>query len=105
MANDRGMASEPAPAVVLPPQGPIGQRLRINVGPIDAVRRRAAEGEWRSIGPAAAHRCSPTSTPPSFAATTSPRLGFTGNFIALACQSLGGRPAVADFDHFTLPRG
>jgi xylan 1,4-beta-xylosidase len=26
--------------------------------------------------------------------------GFTGTFIALACQDLAGTQAVADFDHF-----
>lgn len=103
--NDRGMASEPALPVVLPPQGPIGLRLRIN-GPTMQFAWRAAEGEWRSIGPAL-----PTAMLSDEHATefrgdnVAQGFGFTGNFIALACQSLGGRPAVADFDHFRYREG
>jgi xylan 1,4-beta-xylosidase len=97
-----GVPSEPAPAVPLPARGAVDLGLDI-----DRTRmqfRWSLDGaSWRSFGPAL-----PTDfLSDEFACQQTDgffhSFGFTGNFIALACQDLATRgegQAVADFDYF-----
>jgi xylan 1,4-beta-xylosidase len=100
LVNRDGIATEPVPALALPPVGTV--RLALT---LDHAQLRFAYaldgGHWQDVGPAIAS----TFLSDEFACQQRDgffhSFGFTGNFIALACQDLAGTRLHADFDHFS----
>lgn len=105
VVNDHTAASEPALPRPLPAGGAIGLRVRFQ-GSTLRFSWRLAGGEWEEIGPALPMALLSDEHATHFSGDNVARsFGFTGNYIGLACQSLGGVPAVADFAHFRYREG
>ena len=105
MLNDRGGPSEPALPQPLPATGVVGLRVRFE-GSTLRFSWRIGTGNWQAIGPALPMSLLSDEHATHFQGDNVARsFGFTGNYIGLACQSLGGVPAVADFDHFRYSEG
>jgi xylan 1,4-beta-xylosidase len=100
MINNRGAPSEPAVARPLPAAGTVGLRVRFE-GSTLRFSWRMAGADWQDIGPALPMALLSDEHATHFQGDNVARsFGFTGNYIGLACQSLGGVPVVADFEHF-----
>jgi xylan 1,4-beta-xylosidase len=94
-----GVPSEPAPALRLPSSGTVALGVDFDVDHFQfRVRVTAA---WQTFGPA----INADFLSDEFACQQTNgffhSFGFTGNFIALACQDLAGTRLHADFDHFS----
>lgn len=105
MVNDRGGPSEPALPQPLPANGAVGLRVRFAGTTLRFCWRMEAT-DWQDIGPALPMALLSDEHATHFQGDNVARsFGFTGNCIGLACQSLGGVPAVADFAHFRYGEG
>lgn len=103
--NDRGTAREPALPVVLPATGAIGLRVQLR-GEAMQFGWHAGDGHWRDVGPVLRTAMLSDEHATEFRGDNIAQgFGFTGNFLGLACQSLGGADVVADFDHFRYREG
>jgi xylan 1,4-beta-xylosidase len=58
------------------------------------------EGDWQPFGPALNTAMLSDEHATTFDGGFARSFGFTGNFIGIACQDLGGTRQHADFDHF-----
>lgn len=97
--NDRGVPRAPVQPLAVPRGARVGLRVRFS-GASFQFSYAFAGGPWLPFGPPL-----PTSMLSDEHATTfdggyARSFGFTGNFIGLACQDLGGTRLHADFDHF-----
>jgi xylan 1,4-beta-xylosidase len=94
-----GVPSEPLPPLALPPSGVIHLALTFDVEQMQFAHSLDGAA-WQDIGPA----IGTAFLSDEFACQERNgffhSFGFTGNFIALACQDLAGTRAHADFDYF-----
>ncbi|MFT3955009.1 MAG: glycoside hydrolase family 43 protein [Piscinibacter sp.] len=103
--NDRGAPSEPALPRPLPASGEVGLRVRF-AGTTLRFSWRVDGTDWQDIGPPLPMALLSDEHATHFEGDNVARsFGFTGNYIGLACQSLGGVLAVADFAYFRYSEG
>ncbi|CAN7457785.1 glycoside hydrolase family 43 protein [Rhizobacter sp. LjRoot28] len=100
MVNDRGIPSEPALPVPIGERGPVRLRVRFD-GALFSFEYALDAGPWRHIGHALQTAMLSDEHATRFEGSVARSFGFTGNFIGLACQDLGGQRLHADFDHFS----
>ena len=96
--NDTGIPSEPAAPV------PVGDATRVALrvqfdGPVYRFSYALREGEWLPIGGDLPTASLSDEHATRFENGTARSFGFTGNYVGLACQDLGGGRLHADFDH------
>jgi xylan 1,4-beta-xylosidase len=94
-----GVPSEPVPPLALPPSGVVHLALTFDVQQMQFAYSLDGAA-WQDIGPA----IGAAFLSDEFACQERNgffhSFGFTGNFIAIACQDLAGTRAHADFDYF-----
>lgn len=96
--NRDGALTEPAQAVELA-DGPVDLRLEFSHAQFQFSYAQAGS-DWRTIGPAFETAMLSDEAVTRFEGGYARAFGFTGNFIALACQDLAGTRLHADFDYF-----
>ena len=98
--NRDGVLTEPTPLVVLPSTGAVRLALQFDHDQFH-FEWALAGGAWQPIG----HAMDSAFLSDEFACRArdgyATSFGFTGSFIALACQDLGGTRLHADFDDFS----
>jgi len=97
--NDAGMPSEPAAPVPLGAATRVALKVRFD-GPVFRFAYALDGGAWVDIGANLRTDMLSDEHATRFEDGIARGFGFTGNYVGLACQDLGGGRRHADFDHF-----
>ena len=101
--NRTAAMSQACPPVPLQP-GPVDLAIEFHHAQYQCYYAQAggeSGGEWKAFGPPLDSAMLSDEFATRFEDGFARSFGFTGNFIALACQDLAGTRKHADFDHFT----
>ncbi len=95
-----GVPEEPVPPMTLPPQGAVELGLDFDCERLQFRVRLNPDGAWEPFGPVIDASFLSDEASCRFLDGFAYSFGFTGNFIALACQDLAGTRCAADFEWF-----